>query len=322
MWVFVIFAAIFASIALLLIGFTADTAEREQKTSARLEAIRLGITPDSGPDQPVDIRVQNTFSDVPWLNWLLNGLDIAPRLNLLLRQANLDWTVGRVVLMCLLLALFGGYLIYLRTEVIVLAAVIGVFCGSIPILYILRMRNARFDRIRAMLPDAIDLMVAAIRAGHSLSSAIGMVSRESSDPIRGEFRQCYDEQNFGLDLRTTMNNFLRRVPVHDIRIMSAAILIQKDTGGNLTEILDKVAYLIREDFKLQRQVRVHTAQGRLTGYILAALPLILGVGLYLINPDTMSLLWRRPIGVKMLYASGVSTTIGMLIIRRIIRIQV
>lgn len=322
MWIIIIFGAIFASIALLLFGFTADTAEREKKTSARLEAIRLGITPDSPAEQPVDIRVSDTFSNVPWLNWLLHTLDIAPRLGNLLRQANLNWTVGRLLLMCVLLGAVAGYLVELRTEAFPLALCFAVFGGSIPILYVLRMRRARFDRIRAMLPDAIDLMVAAIRAGHSLSSAIGMVSRETSEPLRGEFRQCYDEQNFGLDLRTTMNNLLRRVPVHDIRIMSAAILIQKDTGGNLTEILDKVAYLIREDFKLQRQVRVHTAQGRLTGYILSALPLILGVGLYMINPEQMSLLWRRPIGVKLLYASGTSTTIGMLIIRRIIRVQV
>ncbi len=322
MWIIVIFGAIFLAVALLLYAVTAQSADREKKTTARLDAIRQGIPQDAAPNQPIDIRVADTFSNVPWLNWLLHTLDIAPRLGTLLRQADVNWTVGRLLLSCLLLGLGGGYLVYLRTDAFLISAVIAVFCGSIPIMYVLRMRSRRFDRIRAQLPDAIDLMVAAIRAGHSLSSSMGMVSREAADPLRGEFRQCYDEQNFGLDLRTTMTNLLRRVPVHDIRIMSAAILIQKDTGGNLTEILDKVAYLIREDFKLQRQVRVHTAQGRLTGYILSALPILLGVGLYLINPEQMSLLWRRPIGVKMLYASGVSTTIGMLIIRRIIRVQV
>jgi tight adherence protein B len=117
-------------------------------------------------------------------------------------------------------------------------------------------------------------------------------------------------------------NFIHRVPIHDIRIISAGILVQKDAGGNLAEILEKVSYLIREDFRLQRQVGVHTAQGRLTGYILAILPVGLGIAMYLLNPAQMSLLWTRPLGLKMLYGSIVSTTIGMILIRKIVRIRV
>ena len=321
MWIGAIFVTIFAAIVLLLFSLTADSAARAKKTSARLDALRLGVPQLEKPDKPVDIRIADTFSSVPWFNRLLRRLDIAPRLGLMLRQADLSWTVGKLVLLCLFFGLGSGYLVKLRSDANPLAACIAVAAGSLPMLYVYRMRRRRFDRIRALLPDSIDLMVSAIRAGHSLNSAMGMVSRESPEPVRSEFRQCYDEQNFGLDLRTTMSNLLHRLPIHDIRIMSAAILIQKDTGGNLTEILEKVGYLIREDFKLQRQVRVHTAQGRLTGYILSAL-LILGVGLYLLNPDQMSLLWKRPIGLKLLYGSIISTTIGMLIIRRIVRIQV
>jgi tight adherence protein B len=149
-----------------------------------------------------------------------------------------------------------------------------------------------------------------------------MAAKECPEPIRGEFRQCFDEQNFGLDLRLALLNLAHRVPIHDIRMLVTAVMIQNETGGNLTEILEKVAYLIREDYRLQRQVRVHTAQGRLTGWILALLPPVLGVLLYLARPDQVSLLWQRPVGQKMLGASVVMTLVGALIIRKILRIRV
>ena len=191
-----------------------------------------------------------------------------------------------------------------------------------PYLYVLHKRGRRFDRMRQYLPEALDLMVAAIRAGHSFSSAMGMAAKECPEPIRKEFRQCFDEQNFGLELRLALLNLAHRVPIHDVRILVTAVLIQNETGGNLTEILDKVAYLIREDFRLQRQVRVHTAQGRLTGWILSLLPPILGVLLYLVNPEQMSILWTRSSGQKMLVGAIVMTLIGGLIMRKIIRIRV
>jgi tight adherence protein B len=322
MWISIIFGAIFGSVVLWLFALTAGRAAVAKRTSARLEAIRLQL-PEEGPLQKsLDVRLVETFSAVPWLDRLLQRINVAPQLRLLLRQADLKWTVGKLVLLSVFFGVGLGYLVDLRTGAVFLALLIGVAAAACPLLYVLHVRQRRFDRLRTLLPDAIDLMVAGIRAGHSLLSAIGMVARESPEPVRGEFRQCYDEQNFGLDLRTAMSNFIRRVPIHDIRIISAAILIQKDTGGNLTEILEKVGYLIREDFRLQRQIGVHTAQGRLTGYILAAMPVALGIGLYLFNPQHMSLLWTRPVGLKMLYGSIISTTIGMFIIRKIVRFRV
>jgi tight adherence protein B len=220
------------------------------------------------------------------------------------------------------LARVAGYPVYLRTGASLLSLFIAGMAGAAPFAYVLHRRSARFDRMRQYLPEALDLMVSAIRAGHSLSSAMGMAANESPEPIRREFRQCFDEQNFGLELRQALLNLSHRVPIHDIRILVTAILIQSDAGGNLTEILDKVAYLIREDFRLQRQVRTHTAQGRLTGWILSLLPPLLGVLLYLVNPDNMSILWKRPEGRAMLYTGTVMTMIGGLIIRRIIRIRI
>jgi tight adherence protein B len=142
------------------------------------------------------------------------------------------------------------------------------------------------------------------------------------DPIGREFRICFDEQNYGLELRAAMHNLTRRVPIQDIRIVTTAILIQKETGGNLAEVLDRCGHVIRERFRLKKEIRIRTAQGRLTGIILTLLPVILGFLMFLVNPDHMSLLWKHPLGVKMLYASGVMTIVGGLIIRKIVRIRV
>jgi tight adherence protein B len=319
--VIAIFAAFFGTAALLLLVFMSPGSKEAKETRSRLEQLR-GPQNAFAADENVELRRLQQFSSLPWLNTFLQKLDITERLRLLLQQADLNWTVGRLLVVSAGLACAVGYPVYLRTGAAPLSLLIAAGAAFSPFAYVLRRRSARFDRMRQYLPEALDLMVSAIRAGHSLSSAMGMAANESPEPIRREFRQCFDEQNFGLELRQALLNLTHRVPVHDIRILVTAVLIQSDAGGNLTEILDKVAYLIREDFRLQRQVRTHTAQGRLTGWILSMLPPLLGVMLYLVNPDNMSILWKRSEGRAMLYAGTVMTLIGALIIRRIIRIRI
>jgi tight adherence protein B len=151
---------------------------------------------------------------------------------------------------------------------------------------------------------------------------LGLVGREAPDPIGREFNICFEEQNYGLELRTALGNLVTRFPLQDLRMIASAIMIQRETGGNLAEILDKCAHIIRARAQLQQEIRVRTAQGRLTGWILSFLPVILGVILYFMNPAQMSVLWKRPLGVKLLYTSAAMTTIGALIIRKIVRIRV
>jgi tight adherence protein B len=165
-------------------------------------------------------------------------------------------------------------------------------------------------------------MVSALRAGQSLIAAMGMVSRECSDPLGTEFRTCFEEQNFGLELKMAIENMIRRVPIQDLRIVCTAILIQKESGGNLAEVLDKTAHVIRERFRLRREVRTRTAQGRMTGWVLTLLPIVLGIALYFVNPEMMSLLWKRDIGVKLLYTASGMIVVGGLIIRKIVNMDV
>jgi tight adherence protein B len=318
----VVFVGVFTVCALLLVARGTGASQQTKETLARLAStLAAGGNVNSG-DEVVDLRKQELFSAVPWLNrWLLR-LEIAPRLRTLLYQANVKWTVGILLLMSLACFLIPAYLVYLRTETILLALLIGILLGGAPIFYVMAKKKQRFARFEQELPEAIDLMVSALRAGHSIVSALGLVAEESPDPIGGEFKICFDEQNYGLDLRTAMNNLVTRVPLQDLRIVVTAILIQRASGGNLAEVLDKAAYLVRERFRLRRQVRTHTAQGRLTGWILTFLPVVLGIGLYLVNPETMSLLWRRDLGRELLYSAAVMTIVGALVIRKIVNMEV
>ncbi len=316
-----VFAGVFAVAALLMVATGTGASQRAEMARANLDAALASGRGDRR-DLIVDVRKEELFSAIPWVNrWLLK-LEIAPRLHALLYQSGLKWTPGALILMSVAGFILVSYLIYLRTETVIFSLLFGAIAASLPFVFVLHKRKARFEQMEQQLPEALDLMVSALRAGHSMVAALRLVSTESPQPISGEFRICFDEQNYGLELRTAMDNLVRRVPLQDLKITVTAILIQKESGGNLAEVLDKTAYVIRERFRLKRQVRVHTAQGRLTGWILSFLPIVLGIGLYLINPKNMSLLWTRPIGLKLLYAAALMMLAGALTIRKIVNMEV
>lgn len=319
--ILIIFLGVFTVATLLLMATGVGASQQTELARANLDAA-LASGKTERRDQIVDIRKEELFSAIPLINrWLLK-LELAPRLHTLLYQSGLKWTPGALLLMSIAAFAIPTYLIYLRSGAFIFSLLIGGLTGGAPLAFVLHKRRRRFDQIELELPEALDLMVSGLRAGHSLVATLRLVAQESPEPISGEFRICFDEQNYGLELRSAMENLVHRVPIQDLKIVVTAILIQKESGGNLAEVLDKAAYVIRERFRLKRQVRVHTAQGRLTGWILSFLPIVLGIALYLVNPKTMSLLWTRPIGVKLLYTSAAMTITGALIIRKIVNMDV
>ncbi len=316
-----VFVSVFAVVLLLLVGGGFGASQQAKQTIALLEAT-LATPSAKQRDQVVDVRKLELFSNIPWINRVLLQMEVAPRLRRVLYQADLKWTTGALILMSVACFVVPAYLIYLRTGTAIFSLLIGLLTGGGPIFYVLHKRKQRFGKFEQELPEVLGLIVSALQAGHSLVSALNLVAQEAPEPVGGEFRICYDEQNYGLDLRTAMENMTTRVPLQDLRIVVTAILIQRESGGNLAEVLENVAHVIRERFRLKRQVRVHTAQGRMTGWILSFLPVILGVCLYLINPKTMSVLWKTPVGLKLLYAASIMTVVGSLIIRKIVNMEV
>ena len=214
---------------------------------------------------------------------------------------------------------FGGT--FLGFPAIIVSAVAAVASLS-PFGVVRQKRIARLRKFEEHFPEALDLMSRAVRAGHAFSAGLKMAAEEVDDPVGPEFRKAFDEQNFGLPLSESLDNLIRRVPLLDIKFFATAVLIQRDTGGNLAEILDKLAGVVRERFMILRQVRTHTAHGRLTGYVLMALPAFLAIALTFINPDHMNLLFREQIGRMLIMASVVMQVIGYVWIKQVVKIEV
>jgi len=319
----IIAVAFLAAFVIAVLVLSAGGSERRQQTlqTVRRLASLVAVAPEVR-DEGLDLRRPQHLSTIPWLDRLLLRADIFPRLRLLLYQADVKWTVGNLILYTAACWAAGAVAVSLRTGEVWMSIIIGAAAGSIPLIYVFHKRSSRFLAFERILPDALDLIVGALRAGHSLTSAIGMVSKEMAQPVSGEFRKCFDEQMYGIETRVAMLNLVTRMPIQPVRVIATAVLIQKESGGNLAEVLEKAAYVIRERTKLRRQVQVHTAQGRLTGWILAVLPVVLGIGLYFVNPEHFSLLWKRPVGLKMLYGAVIMSVFGMLVIRKIVNIRI
>jgi tight adherence protein B len=199
------------------------------------------------------------------------------------------------------------------------AALAGV---SLPFLWLSRQRSRRMKRFEEQFPEALDLLSRAIRAGHAFQTAMGMVADELPAPVGVEFKKAFDQQNFGLPLRDALTQLSERVPSLDVRFFVTSVTIQRETGGNLSEILDNLARVVRERFKIRRQVRVHTAHGRFTGYVLLALPAALGLALTWISPEHMKLLFNERLGQMLLMVAIVMQTVGFIWIRQVIKIEV
>ncbi|MFY9852388.1 MAG: type II secretion system F family protein [Terracidiphilus sp.] len=315
------FLGVFSVIALVLVAIGSKASEQAKQVHASLDSA-LATDRLEDRDALINLRKTEQFSAIPWLNKKLDQIELAPRIQSLLYQADLKWSTGGMLAGSGLCFALPAYLAYLRLNSILMALPVGLLMGCAPLLFVLYKRGKRLDAFQQGLPEALDLMVSALRAGHSLVAAIGSVARECIDPIGCEFRACFDEQNYGLELKTALDNLINRVPLQDLRIFATAILIQKESGGNLAEVLDKTAHVIRERFRLKRQVGVHTAQGRMTGWVLTLLPVLLGTLLYLVNPEMMSILWKNPLGIKMLWTAGIMIVIGGLIIRKIVNMDV
>ncbi len=317
----VVFICVFLVAGLVLAATGSARAETAKRTLGRLDAVLASRNPAS-PEETIQVRKLELLSGIPLLHRVLVRLELGNRLRTLLMQVESTWTPGTVVLLTFGLWLATVWAVTFKTNSLVFAFLLGLIPAAAPIFYLLQKKERRFLKFEEELPPALDLMVSGLRAGHSLVSALELVGRESPDPIGKEFRLCFDEQNYGLELRDALENMAIRVPLSDVRIITTAILVQKETGGNLAEVLDKCAHLIRERFRLKREIRIRTAQGRLTGWILSLLPLGLGLLLFFAHPEVISLLWNRPAGVKLLWTGALMTITGALVIRKIVRVRV
>lgn len=314
----VVFVGIFAVIALPLMA--AAPSNHSKQARAALDAV-LKTEPEVR-QQTMNLRKDEQVSSIPWLDKWLQQLDIVAQLHRLLSQAAVDWSPSRLLLSTGVGFVLLFYVVDTLFHSLPLALVAGVVGAGLPIGWVVFMRHRRFAAFEKGLPEALDLMVGGLRAGHSLLAAISLVAKECQEPVKSEFRVCFEEQNYGLELKTALDNLLSRVPLQDLKITAAAIVIQKESGGNLAEVLDKTAQVIRDRFRLRRQIKTYTAQGRLTGWILTLLPVGLGFAVYMLAPDMISILWHRKIGLYMLWGAGGLILVGGFVINKIVSIDI
>ncbi|RST47122.1 type II secretion system F family protein [Variovorax sp. DXTD-1] len=290
-----------------------------QKIRKRLQAL------SAASDRVAQTRLvkDRVLSDAPWMQRVLLKLPRAHRLDRFILQAGLEWTVSHVLLACALsgMVVFAA-MVSLANQPAWIDMLVAVAGAAMPMLYLNHRRSRRLAQLERQLPDALDLVTRALRAGHSFASSVQMIGEEMSEPIAGEFRMVADEVGFGVSLQQALTNMSERVPLTDLRYFVVSVLIQRDSGGNLTEVLGNLSKLIRDRLKLLARVRVLSAEGRLSAWILGLMPLALVALLNAFNPEFMSPLWTDPIGITVVKYMLVLMVVGVLILRKIVKIRV
>jgi tight adherence protein B len=313
----------FLAVVLLLEGLSmlwTDTQSPEVKRiQRRLRVMAVGA--QSEDESP--LLKQRLLSDTPALQRLLLQLPHIQQVDRLLVQAGSSQSVAQLLMVCLLAAA-GGILF----AVLLLrwpwpgGVLLGAALAVLPVLRLTWQRSRRLHQIGAQLPDALDLISRAMRAGHGFSAALAMVGNQAQDPIAGEFKTTFDEINFGISTQNALINLAKRAPIPDLRYFVLAVVIQLETGGNLAELLSMLANLIRERFKLFGKIRVLATEGKLSAYILTALPFFLAGALQAINPGHLDILFTDPTGIRLVITTLVMMVLGAILMWRIIDIRV
>jgi tight adherence protein B len=319
----VLIVGTFAGVLLLTLGLywllvvrveeqtTTQIRKRLKRPSAGLFARTVGLAKEA-----------TEMSKVASLNRvLLRASSITTPLTTLIEQANAGWTVGFFLLLTGLLATGGYLIITLLTHYRGIGAIVGTILAFAPYLYLRIKRSRRLLKFEEGFPEAIDLIARALRAGHAFTGSLSMVAEEIPDPVGPEFKLLYDRQNFGMPLQDALRAFADRIPLLDAKFFATAVLTQREAGGNLSEVLDNLARVVRERFKVKRQIRVVSAHARMTGFVLVALPPLTGVATMFVSRENVRTLVTDPLGIKMIVAAMILQVTGGLIVKKLVNIE-
>ncbi len=273
-------------------------------------------------DIEVVLARNELMSEIPFINRTMIDLQAALQLKRMLDQADLHITPSRLLMFSFMAGMLGALAASVLTVFIPLMILAGLVCASLPLIHVYWRRKKRFDSFLEQLPDALDLISRALSAGHAFSEALHMVSIEMPEPIATEFRKTYEEQNLGLSVKLALENLTQRMPLLDLKMCVTAVLIQRETGGNLAEILEKVAYTIRERFRIMGDLKTLTTSSRMSAWLLCGLPIFVAIAVTVMNPDYMSVLWKDPRGHYLIAAALFLQITGMLIVRKILKIKI
>jgi len=269
-----------------------------------------------------DITKKKVLSDVPYLNQIFTALPGVDRLDFLMRQANVKYTLGFFVLLTMALGLTGYLTFYILTKNQVLSFLLGLASAGLPLFTLRSKKKKRMAKFEKQLPEGLGLIARALRAGHAFTSGMKLASEEFGDPLGPEFEETLDEINFGVSVSEALTNLAQRVDCPDVRFFVVSVILQRETGGNLAEIIENLAHLIRQRFKFRGKLRVLTAEGRLSATILLILPFVLFLAFFLLSPEYIVGLISDPIGRTMMGIGAFLMFIGIVMIKRIIKVEV
>ena len=273
-------------------------------------------------DIEVVLARNELMSEIPMVNRAMVQLQSAIKLKRMLDQADLHITPSRLLMFSFMAGVLGALAASVLSPYLILVVFAGLAAAVVPFIHVWWKRKKRFDTFLELLPDTLDLISRALSAGHAFSEALHMVSTEMPEPIATEFRKTYEEQNLGLSLKLALENLADRVPLLDLRMCITAVMIQRETGGNLAEILEKVSYTIRERFRILGDLKTLTTSSRMSAWLLCGLPVSVAVAVTVLNPDYMSVLWRDERGHYLIAAALFMQITGMLIVRKILNIKI
>jgi len=314
----------FLTVALATVSlvFLWEWIQENQRKRGMVDHLRsLASEPLTGLGQSSSV-FRSAVMQSPWLRPIISRVPQLRDAELLLRQADVSWSLQTLCILSLGMAVGLGSMMLIATGSLVTGFFATIVGATLPTMYVRRRRTKRLNAFEEFLPESIDLVGRALRAGHPLSAGFKMAADDGPEPVAGEFRRIFEEQRFGLPLQDSLLGMADRINLVDVRILVTAILIQREVGGNLAEILDNLAAVVRARFTIRRQVRVYTAQGRMTGYLLSALPLIIFAILYALNGKYMSILFTDPVGKILVGVALSMQLIGFIWIRKIIKIEI
>lgn len=314
--------AIFIVIVMAGSALATWTTTREEADRTLEQRLDMAAGTSAKDKDTAPVLKDRRLSTIGLLNKILSQIPFVSTFERAIRQAGLQRRPGEVLLYVPLLFCVAFLFMVLMSSNVLLAVAVGAIAGCVPILMVFRRKRIRAIAFAEQLPDALDLIRAAIQAGHGFATALMVVANEFPDPIAAEFREVSEETRLGLSLREALRNLNERIDDPDLPMLIIGVLIAEDSGGNLAEVLDNIGHTVRERFKMSRDVRTMTAQGRLSGMVLTALPFIVGLVSYFLNPGYFRPMLTNPIGQYMLVYAFVSILIGHIVVQRIARIDV
>jgi tight adherence protein B len=316
--------AFFFGVAVVMGAYVMAVRLPGQFAQRRLDARLLEVTKPAEEEKegPSKLVKDAKKGPLPGLDRYMGGTARGFALARWIEQSGVRASISSILFMALVSSALMAFMVMFVTRAswgLPVGAALGF---GLPFLVLKIKRRRRLNKFEEQFPEALDLISRALKAGHAFATGLKMVADEVPEPVGPEFRKTFDEQNFGLPLKDALDNLTLRIPILDVRFFATAVMIQRETGGNLSEILENLGHVVRERFKILRQVRVYTAHGRLTGYVLLGLPAFLGVALMFINPEHMNLLFRERLGQQMIMAAIVMQMVGYVWIQKVIKIEV